>query len=232
MELNVFHTNGKPTGEKIELADAVFNIEPNDHAIWQDVVLIQANQRQGTHKVKERGEVDGSTKKPYKQKGTGNARQGHKRSPLHRHGGTIFGPRPKESYGFKVNKKVKTLARISALTYKARENKITVVEGVRFEKPQTKVFAGMLGNFDLTGRKVLFVLPPLNKPTVETENGKKVDTSAIQIYNQLVANVELSGRNLPKVNVAHAHELNTYDILNADQVVVVKEAISVINQLA
>ena len=229
MTLEVLNTSGKATGEKVELADTVFGIEPSEHAIWQDVVQIEARWRQGTHKIKERGEVSGSTKKPFKQKGTGNARQGHKRSPLFRHGGTVHGPRPRD-YDFKVNKKVKLLARKSALTLKARENKILVVEGVQFAEPKTKTFAEILANLKVATNKILFVLPPLNKPRVEVNGKMVIDPTAMKQYNDQVANVEKAGRNLPKVVITHCHELNTYDIVNADQVVMVKDAVSAVNQ--
>ena len=204
MELTVLNTQGKATGRQISLSPAVFGLEtPNDHLIWQDVRLYLANQRQGTHKTKERGEVRGSTKKPFRQKGTGNARQGHKRSPLHRHGGTIFGPKP-HLYGFKLNQKARQLARSSALTYKAREEKITVLENFNLDAPKTKDFLKVLNSLNLGERKVLFVLPADNK------------------------NVFLSGRNLPKTQIIRAGDINTYDIVNADTLVLIEEAVNVI----
>lgn len=204
MEAKVLNTAGKDTGRKVVLDDSIFALaEPNDHAIYLDVRHLQANARQGTHKAKERGEVSGSTKKPFRQKGTGGARAGHKRSPLWRHGGTVFGPRPRD-YGFRLNKKVKVLARASALTYKAREEKITVLENFSFEKPRTKEFVNLLNNLNAANRKVLFLLAGANH------------------------NVYLSGRNIPRTVIVPATEINTYDILNADHVVIVEDALKVI----
>lgn len=205
MELTVKNIKGADTGEKVSLPESVFGIEPNDHAIYQDVRQILANARQGTHKAKTRGEVSGSTKKPYRQKGTGNARQGHKRSPLWRHGGRVFGPEP-HLYGFKLNKKVKRLARRSALSYKAKEAKITVLENFTLNAPKTKEMLSVLNNLKLNGTKVLLVLSDDNK------------------------NVYLSGRNIPKTNIVRAQDLNTYDILHADQVVILKDAVEKINE--
>jgi len=206
MEAQLYNIEGKETGKSVMLEDAIFALEvPNDHLIYQDVRLIQANKRQGTHKSKERGEVSGSNKKPYRQKGTGNARPGHKRSPLWRHGGTVFGPRPRD-YGFKLNKKQRRLARKSALTYKAREEMIRIVENFTFEVPKTKQFASILANFEMTGKKVLFVLADEDR------------------------NVYLSGRNIPKTEIKLARDLNTYDIVNADLLLVTEEAVNIINQ--
>lgn len=208
MEISVVNISGKETGRKINLPDSVFNLEtPNDHAIYMDVRQIQANQRQGTHKSKERGEVRGSTKKPFRQKGTGGARAGHKRSPLWRHGGTVFGPRPRD-YSFRLNKKIKTLARASALTYAARESKIVVLENFNFEKPRTKDFQGMLKNLNINVSKVLLVLNGANE------------------------NVFLSGRNIPGTKITPASDLNTFDILNADRVLIIEEAVSSIEKVA
>lgn len=206
MEVTVKNTQGADTGRKVTLPAEVFEVEtPNDQAIYEDVRNILANRRQGTHKAKERGEVSGSNKKPYKQKGTGNARPGSKRSPLWRHGGRVFGPRPR-SYGFHVNKKVSRLARRSALTYKARESKIMVVEAFSWDAPKTKQFIGILDALELSSSKVLLVLPDDNK------------------------NVYLSSRNIPKANVVRAQDLNTYDILNADRVVFVEDSVEKIQQ--
>lgn len=206
MEASVFDIQGKDTGRKVDLVDSVFGVEtPNDHAIYQDVRLILANRRQGTHKSKERGEISGSKKKMYRQKGTGNARAGHKRSPLRRGGGTIFGPRPR-NYGFKLNRKMRALARKSALTYKARaEAGIKVVENISFEAPKTKQFVGMLNDMALGSNKVLLVL---------TEPKQAV---------------YLSGRNLKNAQVLEARTLNTYDILNADTLLIEEGAVSIIN---
>jgi len=206
MELTVYSIDGQDTGRKIDLNDKIFGLEaPSDHLIYQDVRLIQANRRQGTHKSKERGEVSGSKKKPYRQKGTGNARAGHKRSPLWRHGGTIFGPRPRD-YSFRLNKKQKKLARKSALTYKAQEEGIKIVENFTFEAPKTRQFVSILDNLELAGKKILFV---------QAEN----DT-----------NVFLSGRNIPKTEIRLAKDLNTYDIINADHLLITEEAVNVINE--
>ena len=206
MEVAVKNTQGADTGRKVTLPAAVFGLEtPNDQAIYEDVRNIMANRRQGTHKAKERGEVSGSNKKPYKQKGTGNARPGHKRSPLWRHGGRIFGPRPRD-YGFNVNKKVSRLARRSALTYKARDSKVVVVEKFDMEAPKTKQFLSILNALELGTSKVLLVLPDDNK------------------------NIYLSSRNIPKTSVIRAQDLNTYDILNADQLVLIEDSVEKIQQ--
>jgi len=206
MELTVYSIDGQDTGRKIDLNDKIFGLEaPSDHLIYQDVRLIQANRRQGTHKSKERGEVSGSKKKPYRQKGTGNARAGHKRSPLWRHGGTIFGPRPRD-YSFRLNKKQKKLARKSALTDKAQEDGIKIVDNFTFEAPKTRQFVSILDNLELAGKKILFV---------QAEN----DT-----------NVFLSGRNIPKTEIRLAKDLNTYDIINADHLLITEEAVNVINE--
>jgi len=206
MELAVYNTQGTDTGRRVEGADNVFQVEsPSDHAIYLDIRLILANQRQGTHKSKERGEVSGSNKKPYRQKGTGNARSGHKRSPLWRHGGRVFGPRPR-NYGFKLNKKVKSLARRSALTYKANEENLTVVENFSFDAPKTKQFKALLNSFSLSDKKVLLVL------------------------SELDYNVYLSGRNLSNAHVCQVSDLNTYDILNADALLVTEDALGTINE--
>jgi len=207
MQLPVLNIEGQPTGEQVELSDAVFGIEPNLHAMHSDVRLILANQRQGTHKTKEKGEVDGSTKKLFKQKGTGGARRGQLRSPLMRKGGTVFGPRAARDYGFKLNKKVKRLARRSALSAKAQAQAIHVLENFTFEQPQTKQFLSVLANLQTVERKVLFITSDYDK------------------------NVYLSGRNLQNVHILHANQLNTYDILNAEKVIFVKDAVAIVNQL-
>ncbi|MFN8992594.1 MAG: 50S ribosomal protein L4 [Sphingobacteriia bacterium] len=207
MEAKVYKLDGKESG-KVQLADEIFGIQPNDHAIYQDVRLIQANRRQGTHLVKERGDVQGSKKKPFRQKGTGGARAGHKRSPLWRHGGTVHGPRPRD-YGFKLNKKVKQLARKSALSYKAQEAKIRVLEDFALANTKTKDFEAMLKANQLAGVKTLIV----------TSNYDKAFFNA--------------GRNLENTYIVHASQLNTYDILNADTLLVAKEAVDIIhNQFA
>ncbi|MCZ2357441.1 MAG: 50S ribosomal protein L4 [Bacteroidia bacterium] len=206
MELPVYSVQGKTTGASIVLEDSIFAIEPNDHAIYLDVRMLQANQRRGTHKTKDRSEVRGSTKKPFKQKGTGNARQGQRRSPLFKGGGTIFGPRPRD-YSFSINKKVKKLARKSALTYKARESKIIIVESFSIEKPKTKDFIKILKNFNLESSKVLLILPSQNK------------------------NVHLSARNISTAQVQPALQFTTIDVLHCDQLIIVKDAVNQLNTL-
>ena len=206
MEASVYNIEGQTTGRSVELSDSIFGLEtPNDHAIYQDVRLILANRRQGTHKSKERGEISGSNKKPYRQKGTGNSRAGHKRSPLRRHGGTIFGPRPRD-YGFKLNKKQRVIARLGALTYKAREEGIVVMENFEFEAPKTKEFLSILSNFELGNTKVLLVLA---EPS---------------------PNLMLSGRNLKNTKIMEARDLNTYDILNAEKLLIQEGAVNIINE--
>lgn len=206
MEVAILNIEGSETGRTVPLSEEIFGLEtPNDHAIYQDVRQIMANRRQGTHKSKERGEIAGSTKKPYRQKGTGNARPGMRSSPLWRHGGRVFGPRPRD-YGFKLNKKVKALARKSALTYKAREEGIMVVENFDFEAPRTRQFNAILNNLELAGKKVLLV------------TGAKND------------NVYLSARNLQKAEVRTADSLNTYDILNAETLLLTEDAVNMINE--
>jgi large subunit ribosomal protein L4 len=205
MKVAVYNKEGKETGRQVELPASVFGLEaPSDHAIWQDVRNILANKRQGTHKAKERGEVSGSTKKPFKQKGTGGARAGHKRSPLWRHGGRVFGPRP-HSYGFKINAKLKSLARRSALTYKAREAAITVIENFSMDAPKTKDFLKVLSNLKAGDRKVLLLLNGDNR------------------------NVYLSSRNIPSAKVVAASDANTYDILHADTLIIMEGGLELIN---
>lgn len=194
MEVKVLDINGKETGRSVQLADSVFAIEPNKHAIYLDVKQYLANQRQGTHKAKERAEVAGSTRKIKKQKGTGTARAGSAKSPIFKGGGTIFGPRPR-SYSFKLNKALKRLARKSAFTIKAQEANLFVVEDFTFEAPSTKNFINVLKALGLEGKKSLFVLGESNK------------------------NVYLSSRNLERASVVTSSELNTYGILNAKSLV-------------
>lgn len=207
MDITVYSLQGQPSGTKT-ISDEIVGIEPNDHAIYLDARLILANKRQGTHKTKERGEVKGSNKKPWRQKGTGNARSGHKRSPLWRHGGTIFGPRPRK-YGFKVNKKVKRLARKSALAYKAKEDAVIALQypGFGESKGQTKAFLNMLEALNLKGVKTLFV------------TGKD-DT-----------NFYKAGRNIEGVEFAHARQLNTYDVINARKLVLIEDAVDILNDI-
>ena len=205
MELSVLNKEGKDTGRKVTLNDQIFGIEPSDHAIYLDVKQYMANQRQGTHKAKERGEVAGSTRKIKRQKGTGTARAGSIKSPVFRDGGTIFGPRPR-NYGFKLNKKVKQLARKSALTYKASENNILVIEDFTMEAPKTKEMVALKGILNIGNKKSLFVLPVENN----------------SIY--------LSSRNLEDVSVVTASDLSTYQILNAKTVVLFEGSVKKIEE--
>ncbi|HOP59418.1 MAG TPA: 50S ribosomal protein L4 [Bacteroidales bacterium] len=203
MELAVVNINGKETGRKIILNDSIFGIEPNDHAIYLDTKQFRANQRQGTHKAKERGEVSGSTRKLKRQKGTGTARAGSIKNPLFRGGGRVFGPSPRY-YGFKLNKKVKQLARKSALSYKAASNNIIVVEDFSFEAPKTKEIVKIGDMLNIADKKTLFVLSEQNK------------------------NIYLSSRNVQGVEVITASELNTYEIMRASTLVLAESAIDVL----
>jgi len=203
MEIAVLNIQGKETGRKVTLDDSVFGIEPNDHAIYLDTKQFLANQRQGTHKAKERGEIAGSTRKIKRQKGTGTARAGSIKNPLFRGGGRIFGPKPRY-YGFKLNKKVKELARKSALSYKASSNNIIVLEDFSFEAPKTKEFIKMGDNLNISNKKSLIVLPEQNK------------------------NIYLSSRNVQGVEVVIAGELNTYGIMKASTLVLVESAVDVL----
>lgn len=206
MELAVYNIEGKDTGKKVTLNDEVFGLEePNNHAIYLDVKQYLANQRQGTHKSKERSEVAGSTKKLGRQKGGGGARRGDINSPLLVGGGRVFGPRPR-NYSFKLNKKVKALARKSALTYKAQNNEIIVVEDFNFEAPKTKNFVNFAKNLEIAGQKVLVVLDTQNK------------------------NVYLSARNVEGASIVTASELNTYKILDNKKMVVTESSVVVLNQ--
>jgi len=206
MELNVLNIKGSDTGRKVTLDDAVFGIEPNDHAIYLDVKQYMANKRQGTHKSKERSEISGSTRKLGRQKGGGGARRGDINSPVLVGGGRVFGPKPRD-YSFKLNKKIKSLARKSALTYKAKDNKITVVEDFKFEAPKTKEFLEIAKNLNVAGSKFLLVVP-------EKEES-----------------VMLSARNLQKVEIMKASELNTYKVLNAGNLVLTEGSVAVIDEM-
>ena len=201
MEVKVLDFNGKDTGRKVQLSDSVFAIEPNNHAVYLDVKQYLANQRQGTHKSKERAEVTGSTRKIKKQKGTGTARAGSAKNPLFKGGGTVFGPRPR-NYSFKLNKNLKRLARKSALSLKAKESSLIVLEDFTFETPNTKNFINVLKALGLDNKKSLFVLGDSNK------------------------NVYLSSRNLKTSSVVTSSELSTYSILNANSLVVLEGALS------
>jgi len=206
MELNVLNINGQETGKKVVLNDAVFGIEPNDHVIYLDVKQYMANQRQGNAKSKERSEISGSTRKLGRQKGGGGARHGDINSPLLRGGGRVFGPTPRD-YGFKLNKKVKTLARKSALSYKAQENAIVLLDELTMEAPKTKEFIKIAKNLKVDDKKVLFVLPEANK------------------------NVYLSARNLQQADVMVAADVNTYKILNADVLVIIEKSLETIDSI-
>jgi large subunit ribosomal protein L4 len=205
MEVKVLDINGKETGRKVQLSDSVFAIEPNNHAVYLDVKQYLANQRQGTHKAKERAEVAGSTRKIKKQKGTGTARAGSAKNPLFKGGGTVFGPRPR-SYSFKLNKTVKRLARKSAFSIKAKESNIVVVEDFNFETPNTKNFINVLKALGLENKKSLFVLGESNK------------------------NVYLSSRNLKASSVVTNLELSTYAILNANNLVLLEGSLEGIEE--
>ncbi|KDN55370.1 50S ribosomal protein L4 [Flavobacterium seoulense] len=205
MEAKVLDFNGKDTGRKVQLSDSVFGIEPNNHAVYLDVKQYLANQRQGTHKAKERAEVAGSTRKIKKQKGTGTARAGSAKNPLFKGGGTVFGPRPR-SYSFKLNKNLKRLARKSAFSIKAKESNIIVLEDFNFETPNTKNFINVLKALELENKKSLFVLGDTNK------------------------NVYLSSRNLKASNVVSSLELSTYAILNANNLVLLESSLEVIEE--
>ena len=205
MEVKVLDFNGKDTGRKVQLSDSVFAIEPNNHAVYLDVKQYLANQRQGTHKAKERAEVTGSTRKIKKQKGTGTARAGSIKNPLFKGGGTIFGPRPR-SYSFKLNKGLKRLARKSAFSIKAKESNIIVLEDFGFEAPNTKNFINVLKALGLENKKSLFVLGESNK------------------------NVYLSSRNLKASNVVTSSELSTYAILNANNLVLLEGSLELIEE--
>lgn len=206
MELAVYKTDGSKTSKMVTLSQDVFAIEPNDHAIYLDVKQFLANQRQGTHKVKSRNEIKGSTRKLRRQKGTGFARVGDIKSPLLRGGGQVFGPKPRD-YSFKVNKKVKRLARKSALSYKSKSDSILVLEDFSFETPRTKSYLEVLKNFNLDNKKSLLVLP-------------SVDHSLV-----------LSSRNIPRAKVALASDLNTYMILNADQLLILESSIKEVEDI-
>ncbi len=206
MELAVLNTQGKETGRKVVLSEAVFGVEANDHAIYLDVKQYLADQRQGTHKAKQRNEVTGSTRKLKRQKGTGGARCGSILSPLFPGGGRVFGPVPRD-YGFKLNKKLKQLARRSALTYKAQAGAITVLEPVAMEAPKTKTVAALAAALNVADKKVLLVLPEGN------------------------ANLQLSCRNIPNIMPVLAQNVCTYDVMNASAIVLVEGAEQVLNTL-
>ena len=206
MELQINNISGKETGKKVKLNAEIFGIEPNDHAIYLDCKSYLANQRQGTHKSKERAEVHRTTKKAFRQKGTGGARRGSMKSPLLKGGGRVFGPKPRD-YSFKLNKKVKDLARKSALSYKAKENGILILEDFNFEAPKTKNYVELIKNLNLESKKTLLVIAKPNN------------------------NIALSSRNLKNTKVVHASQLNTYDVLNAGNLLLCESSVKEIETL-
>ena len=206
MEISVLNINGQETGRKVTLNESIFGIEPNDHVLYLDVKQFLANQRQGTHKSKERSEVSGSTRKLGRQKGGGGARRGDINSPVLVGGGRVFGPKPRD-YRFKLNKKVKALARKCALSYKAAENAIVVVEDFTMEAPKTKEFVNIAKNLKVDGKKALFVLSDVNK------------------------NVYLSARNLQRSYVTMASQVNAYRVLNADVLVVTENSLKTFDEI-
>jgi len=206
MELSLLNIKGKDTGKKVVLSDDIFAVEPNNHAIYLDVKQYLAHQRQGTHKAKERAEVSFSTKKVKKQKGTGGARAGSRKSPIFVGGGTIFGPRPR-TYGFKVNKKVKDLARKSAFSHKLKESNVTVLENFTLKAPKTKDYLAILKDLSFETKKTLLVIADIDK------------------------NIILSSRNLKKAKVVSVDQINTYDLVNADKVVISEGSVSKIEAL-
>ncbi len=206
MKLKIHDIQGKETTGSVELADGVFGIQPNDHAIWLDVKQYLAAQRQGTHKSKQRNEIAGSTKKLKRQKGTGGARAGGIKNPLFVGGGRVFGPQPRD-YSFKLNKKLKQLARRSALTYKAQGEAITVVKDLNLEAPKTKSMLAIAAALGVADKKTLVLIPQGN------------------------VNVQLSARNIPNVKVVIAQNVNTYEIMNAQQLVLAEGAVATLNEL-
>lgn len=205
MEVKVLNVSGQETGAKVQLPESVFGIEPNDHAIYLDVKQYLANQRQGTHKAKQRNEIAGSTRKLYKQKGTGGARAGNIKSPLFNGGGRVFGPQPRD-YSFKLNKKLKALARKSALSYKAKDNNIVVLEDFSFDSIKTKNYVKLVADLKVSDVKTLLVLPAANN------------------------NVYLSSRNLKKSKVITADQLSTYDVLNAGTLLLTTGAVKTLEE--
>jgi large subunit ribosomal protein L4 len=206
MEIAVFNKAGQETGRNVELNTEIYAVEPNDHAIYLDVKQYLANQRQGTHKAKDRGEIAGSTRKIKRQKGTGGARAGSRKSGTIRGGGRIFGPQPRD-YSFKLNKKLKELARKSALTYKAQANEILVMEDFSFDAPKTKEFVAIQNNLKISDKKLLIVLPEANK------------------------NIYLSSRNLQNVEIVIASELSTYKIMRAQKIILVESSVIKVEEL-
>ena len=205
MQVDVLNIEGKQTGRTVELPEEIFGIEPNDHVIYLAVKQYQGAQRQGSHKVKTRAEVKGSSKKLHKQKGTGGARKGNLRNPLYKGGGTVFGPKP-HKYDIKLNRKVKDLAKMSALAYKAKDNAIMVLEDVKMDAPKTSIFTGILNSLKIAGKRTLFVIPEYND------------------------NLYLSLRNVPSVTGTLLSDLNTYDILNANVLVLTESAAKIFSE--
>lgn len=205
MQVEVLNIQGKGTGRSVELPDDIFGIEPNNHVMYLAVKQFLAAQRQGTHKVKTRAEVQGASRKLHKQKGTGGSRKGNIRNPLYKGGGTIFGPKPRD-YNFKLNKKVKDLAKISALSYKAKDNAIVVIEDVTLDAPKTKTFSGILNSLKVADKKSMFIMAEPND------------------------NVELSLRNVPSVLGVSLSDLNTYDIVNSDVLVLTESAAKIFSE--
>ena len=206
MELSVINIKGEDTGKKITLSEEIFGIAPNEHAVYLDVKQYLANQRQGTHKSKERAEVNYSTRKLKRQKGTGGARAGSRKSPVFVGGGRIFGPRPRD-YGFKLNKKVKVLARKSALAAKAQSDAVSILEEFTFDTPRTKSYLEFLNAISMTGKKTLLILGAADK------------------------NVYLSGRNIPKTKITTADMVNTYELMHADRLLISAPALDVLETL-
>jgi len=206
MDIAIVKQSGEQSGRNVSLSPEVFGIEPNDHAIWLDVKSTLANQRQGTHKSKQRNEITGSSKKIKKQKGTGGARAGNIKNPQFKGGGRIFGPAPRD-YSFKLNKKVKDLARRSALSYKAKDQSIAIIEDFTFETPKTKQYQTLLKSLSFTDKKTLVVVGEANK------------------------NVALAGRNIPNTKIITASQINTYDVMNADHLILLESSITKIDNL-
>lgn len=206
MDVAVTKYSGEKTGRKVSLSEGVFGIEPNDHAIWLDVKSHLANKRQGTHKSKQRNEITGSSKKIKKQKGTGGARAGNIKNPQFKGGGRVFGPTPRD-YSFKLNKKVKDLARRSALTYKAKDQSIAIIEDFNFEAPKTKQYIAMLKSLGVDAQKTLLVIPEVNK------------------------NIVTSGRNIQNTKVITASQINTYDVMHADKLILVESSVGKIDSI-
>lgn len=206
MELSIFNVQGQATGKKVELSKEVFGIEPNEHAVYLDVKQYLANQRQGTHKTKERPEVNYSTRKMLKQKGTGGARHGSRKANIYVGGARVFGPRPRD-YSFKLNKKLKDLARKSILSAKATDSQITVVEDFSFDAPKTKAYINLLSALSLADKKTILILSEIDK------------------------NVILSGRNIPKTKITTASNINTYDLINSDIILLAESAVKKLNEL-